>query len=105
MDLKVTLNDFNKSKCIQFRVLLGPVCNCSTIQCIFGVLSLLPSWYVLADAGFLCNTATLLSAVIQTLLEARLGRGGGLLGHFKVLALYFVKCCPVLFECKQIGTD
>jgi len=76
IDLKVSLNDYNKSKCKQFRVLLGQVCCCSIIQCTFVVFSLLPSWYVLAGVGFLCNTAVLLSAVVQTLLEARFGRVG-----------------------------
>jgi hypothetical protein len=89
MDLKVSLNDYNKSKCKQFRVLLGPMCYCSIIQCAFVVFSLPPSWHVLAGAGFLCNTAVLLSSVIQKLLEPRFerGGGGGQLGHFKVLAL------------------
>jgi len=86
MDRKVSLNDYNKSESKQFSVLLGPMCYCSITQCTFIFLPLLPSWYALAGAGFLCNTAAFLSAMMQTLLGARFGRGGGL-GHSKILAL------------------
>ena len=89
MDRKFSLNDYNKSKCKSFGVLLGPMSYCSIVKCTFVVLSLPPSCYVLAGAGFLCNTAALLSTVMQTLLEARFGLGG--IGHFKQ-SFSFVIC-------------